>query len=320
MVHLIDRLAPLGFLLDRRSRVFTEGWGEDEHLSLFGTGLTAADPLPRLEVDWGRKEEHPGLRVRKASLTSPVAELLPHPARAITLEWLEPSQGTERIVVLLSAWNDETFDARRKLARLLALHGIGSLIADVAFYGRRRVYPGSRPAIGSVGDFALMGYTAVAEGRALVALATEMGNAGASGYSMGGNLAAYVSASMPRRIATAPLAASHGPGPVYLEGALRHAIDWKALGGREDAEGRLRDILGQASVLELPPLSHHPAAVIVAAERDGWVLPEFSRDLAGHWGAELRLVHGAGHGTLLWRRKDLLVDAIVDAFDRIDAV
>ncbi|MEX0756923.1 MAG: alpha/beta hydrolase family protein [Acidimicrobiia bacterium] len=317
MVHLIDRLAPLGFLLDRRSKVFAEGWGQDEHVALFGTGLTAADPLPTLDVAWGRKEEHPGFRLRRASMTSPVSDLLPHPARALTVEWIEPAQGTDRTVVLFPAWNDETFDARRKLARLLASRGIGSFIADIAFYGQRRLQPGNRPAIGSVGDFALMGYTAVAEGRALVALATESGAAGASGYSMGGNLAAYVSASMPRRIATAPLAASHGPGPVYLEGALRRAIDWKALGGRVDAVDRLRDVLGGASVLNLPSLAHHPAAVIVAAERDGWVLPEFSRDLAAHWGAELRLVHGAGHGTLLWRRKDVLADAILDSFHRI---
>lgn len=316
MVHLIDRLAPLGFLLDRRSKVFADGWGEDDHLALFASGLTAADPLPRLDVAWGRKEEHPGFRLRRATLTSPAAELLPLAARVLTVEWLEPAQGGTGTVVLFPAWNDESFDARRRLARLLVSHGIGSFIADIAFYGQRRLRPISQPAIGSVGDFAMMGYTAVAEGRALVALATEMGTAGVSGYSMGGNLAAYVSASIPRRIATAPLAASHGPAPVYLEGALRRAIDWKALGGRADAVERLRDILGGASVLNLPPLAHHPAAVIVAAERDGWVLPEFSRDLAAHWGAELRLVHGAGHGTLLWRRKDLLIGAIVDSFDR----
>jgi hypothetical protein len=231
---------------------------------------------------------------------------------------MEPAQGTERTVVLLPAWNDEGFDARRALATRLAGRGVGSFIADIPFYGQRRVRADSRPAIGSVGDFAVMGHGAVAEGRALVGLAAGMGRAGVSGYSMGGNLAAYVSASMPRAIATAPLAASHGPSPVYLQGALRRAIDWAALGGRHHAESRLDQLLGQASVLTLPPLAHHRAAVVVSAARDGFVLPAFSRDLAAHWDAELRTVARVGHGTLLWRHKDLLADAVRDSFDRLE--
>lgn len=316
-MHLIDRLAPIGFLLDRRSRVFAGGWGEPDRLRLLEQPLTAADPLPELDLDWGRKEEHKGFRLRRAAATSPVAHMLDPISRVLTVEWIEPAHGSDRTVVLLPAWNDEGVAVRRRIGRRLAERGISSLIADIAFYGSRRVQPEGRPAIGSVGDFALMGHSAVAEGRALVAFASTMGTAGVSGYSMGGNLAAHVSAAMPRDVASAPLAASHGPGPVYLEGALRRAIDWKALGGRPLAAERLGDLLAQASVLRLPPRRHHRSSVIVSAARDGFVLPAFSRDLAAHWGAELRTVAGAGHGTLLWRHSDVLVDAIEDSFDRL---
>ena len=316
-MHPIDFFAPVGFRLDRRSKVFVGGWGEAESLELFDRGLTAADPLPDLGLEWSRKEEHRGFRIRRSSVTSPAADLLPADARVMTVEWIEPSQGSDRIVVLLPAWNDERFAARRKFATALAAHGISSLIADIAFYGPRRIHPTSTPAVRTVGEFALMGYSAVAEARGLVATATAMGRGGVAGYSMGGNLAAHVSATVARPIATAPLAASHGPAPVYLRGALRRAIDWRALGNREEARTRLGDILTKASVLHLPPMAHHPAAVLVSAARDGFVLPEFSRDLAAHWGAELRTVHGAGHGTLLWRHRALLVEAIVDSFDRL---
>jgi hypothetical protein len=233
------------------------------------------------------------------------------------VEWIEPSQGSDRIVVLLPAWNDEHFTARRRFSSALAARGISSLIANIAFYGARRIHPISTPAIRTVGEFALMGYSAVAEARGLVATATSMGRGGVAGYSMGGNLAAHVSATVARPIATAPLAASHGPAPVYLRGALRRAIDWRALGDRDVARSRLEDILTKASVLHLPPMAHHPAAVLVSGARDGFVLPEFSRDLAAHWGAELRTVHGAGHGTLLWRHRPLLIEAIVDSFERL---
>lgn len=317
-IHLIDRLAPVGFRLDRRSRVFVDGWGDDEHLALFEAGLTAADPIPALEAEWSRKEEHAGYRVRRATVTSPVAHLLPTEARAMTVEWVEPGQGAERVVVLLPAWNDETFDVRRDFARRLSSRGVATLISDIPFYGRRRIHPDTGPAIRTVGDFALMGYGAVAEGRALVGLAGTLGQAGVSGFSMGGNLAAHVSATLPRSVATAPLAASHGPGPVYTAGAMRRAIVWQSLGGRQTALPRLRDLFEHASILHLPPMAHSPAAVLVAGARDGFVPLDLSRELAAHWGAELQVIQGAGHGMLLWRHRAVLVDAIVHAFDRLD--
>jgi pimeloyl-ACP methyl ester carboxylesterase len=317
--HVIDRLAPVGFLLDRRSKVFADGWGDERQLALFDEGLNASDPLPELDLEWGRKEEHIGFRVRRATFTSPVAAILEPDARVGTVEWIDPPQGSDRIVVLLPAWNDEGFDVRRRLAAMLAGRGVGSYVADIPFYGRRRVRPDSSPAVGSVAEFAAMGHGAVAEGRALVAAAGRIARAGVAGFSMGGNLAAYVSATMPRAVATAPLAASYGPAPVYLEGALRRAIDWKALGGERIARPRLQEFLGRASVLRLPALDHHPAAVIVCGGRDGFVPPDLSRQLAAHWRAELRTVDRAGHGTLLWRHKDVLVDAVHDAFGRVES-
>lgn len=316
-IHPIDRLAPLGFILDRRTRVFPGGWGSEEVLALWDEPVTAADPVPDIELEWGRKEEHTGYRLRRARTESPAAGSLPIDARVMTVEWIEPAQGGHRTVVLLPAWNDEGFEVRRKLAARLAEHGVGAYIADIPFYGQRRIQPDREPAVATVADFVLMGRVAVIEGRALLAHAARNAVPGVSGYSMGGNLAAYVSATTIRPIATAPLAASHGPAPVYLEGALRSGIRWAALGGRAVAEPRLRAILEKASVLALPPLPHHRSAVVVGGGRDGLVPVRLSRALAAHWEAELRVVEGVGHGTLLWRHPQLLVRAIVDSFDRM---
>lgn len=316
--HLLDRLAPIGFLLDRRSRVFPEGWGETDSLASFDRPLAPTDPITHPEVTWSRKEEHRGFRTRRAVFASPDAAILPEPARPVTVEWIDPAAGAERVVVLLPAWNDETFEVRRDLAGRLAGLRIGSLIADIPFYGARRVRPETGPAIGSVADFARMAHGAVSEARALLALASDLGFPGVAGFSMGGNLAAYASATVPMPVATAPLAASPSPGPIYADAALSGAVAWQALGGRASARDRLRTLLDRASVLHLPALPHHPAAVLVAGERDGFVPAGLSRDLAAHWGAELRVVEGAGHGWLLWRRKDVLVEAIADSFERLD--
>jgi hypothetical protein len=134
---------------------------------------------------------------------------------------------------------------------------------------------------------------------------------------MGGNTAAIVSSTLDIPLATAPLAASHSPGPVFLDGVLNRGIDWEALGGR-DQEQRLRDALTGVSVLDLDPKPHHAQAIVVRAASDGYIPASATQELVDHWqGSELRVLRG-GHASLIWFRKDQLTDAIVDAFNKMD--
>jgi predicted alpha/beta hydrolase family esterase len=105
---------------------------------------------------------------------------------------------------------------------------------------------------------------------------------------------------------------------VYLDGVLSNAISWDALGGRSEAT-RLREVLTSASVLRHEPKPHHAAAVLVAAEHDGFVPFSAAEALATHWGAELRIVLG-GHATALWRHRPRLAEAIAASFRRLDTV
>lgn len=317
--HPLDRLAAVAFrVTPRASTVFPEGWGDETQLDLLATPPVALEPAP-LDIVWSRKEEHPGYRVRRGQFLSPITALLPEPARLVPVEWIEPGAGGDRVCVLLPAWNDHGFAKRRRLAGVLAERGIATISFDIPLYGARRVGALDQQAIRTVSDFALMGFGAVHEAVSLAAHFRGEAVVGFSGYSMGGNLAALASAMVPFPVAIAPLAASHSPGPVYLDGVLRSAIGWEALGGRAHAADRLRAVLGSATVLSVPPADHHRAAVLVVAERDGFIPDSASRALAGHWpGAELRVVAGAGHATLLWRHSTALVSAIVDAFDRFD--
>ena len=139
---------------------------------------------------------------------------------------------------------------------------------------------------------------------------------GVSGYSMGGNIGAMVGATAGHPVAIAPLAASHSPGPVFLEGVISNGIQWAALGG-DDHKDRLREWLGAASVLKLPIPDWTQAAVIVAARGDGFVPPSAVTALHRHWpGSELRWRRG-GHATLLWRQRRALANAVADSFDRL---
>ena len=315
MRHPIDLLG--GTIVSRgpnRLRFFTNGWGDPAAIDAAGTPY--GDPLP-IPIEWVSDAAENGVRVSVGIFSSPV-ESLPQHARHGAVTRILPENGTDRIVVLMAAWNEHDSRARFGIARRLAQRGIGSIVLENPYYGIRRPGDHDGQPIRTVADFFRMGIGAVAEGRGLLTTVRDDGYIpGVAGYSMGGNVAALVSSTMPFGVATAPLAASYSPAPVYLDGALRGGIDWVALGGEETAEPRLRQILLRASVLDRPPSDHARHAVMVSARSDGYVPPEATQTLHSHWpGSDLRWVAG-GHATLLWMHKGALAQAIEDSFHRL---
>ncbi len=315
MIHPIDRAA--GLALARgpsRLRFFSQGWGDPELLAL--PPLAERDPEP-LPITWLSSETEPyGLVIEHGVFTSP-ADALPHRSLQGSVISVSPPEKTNRVVVLMPAWNEHDPKVRVSMAGHLARKGIRSIILENPYYGSRHPNPDHDQPIRTVSDFMVMGAAAVSEARGILTWFHEQGwDAGVSGYSMGGNTTALVAATMPVPVAVAPLAASHSPGPVFLDGTLRGGIAWDALGGRAQ-EGRLRSTLGSVSVLNIEPAPHTAHAVIVRASRDGYIPVSAVEALADHWrGSDLRVVRG-GHATAIWYRKDQLTDAIVDSFDRL---
>lgn len=315
MRHPIDRLG--GTIVSRgpdRLRFFTDGWGDLSAIQ--AADLPSGDPAP-IAIEWVSDTASGGIRISVGIFESPVA-MLPDHARHGAVTRILPVDGTDRMVVLMAAWNEHDSRARFGIARRLAKRGIGSLVLENPYYGIRRPTDHDGQPIRTVADFFRMGIGAVTEGRGLLATVREESLIpGVAGYSMGGNIAALVSSTMSFPVATAPLAASYSPAPVYLDGALRGGIDWAALGGESSAEPRLREALLRASVLDRPPPDHARHAVLVSARSDGYVPPEATRALHAFWpGSELRWV-GGGHATLLWMHKSALAAAIEDSFLRV---
>jgi hypothetical protein len=314
-MHPVDRVAGMALgWAPARSRLFSGGWGDPAALDLLD-GLEHLGPPAPIAPAWGPWERRRDLRLRRGAFPSPLVEL-PEASRTGHVLQVMPAAGTDRICLLMPAWNDHGYAARLALARRLVGHGIGSLLLENPYYGERRGAADRDPAIRTVADFALMGMGAIQEGRGLVAGLTPVHRVGVAGFSMGGNLAALVSATTQGPLATAPLAASHSPGPVYLDGILRAGIDWKALAGPADPEAELRRRLSAVSVLRVEPPDHVRHAVLVAARDDGFVPVDLTRALHRHWpGSELREVAG-GHATLWYGAKPVLARAVVDAFAR----
>ena len=316
MIHPLDRIA--GLALRRgpeRLKFFSEGWGDTTLID--PDAILSQDPTP-VPITWlSESLDTRGHTVSHGTFTSP-APHLPERSRIGTVVSVAPREATRKVVVLMPAWNEHDPKVRVAIAGLLADRGIKSIILENPYYGSRTPDPGVDQPIRTVADFMIMGGAAVNEARGiLTSFNAEGATVGVAGYSMGGNTAAIVTATLDFPIASAPLAASHSPGPVFLDGTLRGGIDWAALGGRSE-ETRLRATLGSASVLNVEPKPHTAHAVIVRAASDGYIPASATQQLVDHWpGSELRILSG-GHGTLVWYRKPQLALAIVDAFARLE--
>jgi hypothetical protein len=315
VIHPVDRAAGLAVAQGPdRLKFFAEGWGDEELLTPPSLPPDASSPITPIWLSERRTSS--GNLVRHGTYEAG-GEALPRRTRTGSLLSIEPQAEAHRTVILMAAWNEHDPKVRVALGQHLARRGIRSLIPENPYYGSRHPNPVVSQPIRTVADFMRMGIAAVTEGRGLLTwLRSTDQEIGISGYSMGGNVSAVIAASLDFPVAAAPLAASHSPGPVFLDGILRAGIAWDALGGG-DQEPRLREVLNSVSVLRIPPAPHVLRSVIVAARSDGYVPMSATRDLVNHWqGSELRVLPG-GHATLVWYRKAALADAIEASFDRM---
>lgn len=315
MMHPIDRAAAL---MTRRGpsrlRVFPGGWGNPDCVALLDRPDLMLDEVPVLDISWTPRKHLADRVVRDG--TFPAVTDVPEPSRTAAIRLIEPPRGADRLCLLVAAWNDHGYTTREQLAAELLGLGIGSLILEIPYYGSRRIVGPETSPIPTVADFARMGLGTVMEGRALLHHFRGDYQMGVSGYSMGGNIGALIGAAAGFPVAMAPLAASHSPGPVFLDGVISNGIDWDALGGR-DQETALRKALTSASVLAIPPPDWSSSAVLVAGRSDGFVPQEATEALHRHWpGSELRMRPG-GHATLLWQQRPVLARAIADSFDNV---
>jgi hypothetical protein len=314
-MHPIDRIAAV--MIRRgpeRLRIFPGGWGDEKYVAQLDHIGTLQTSAPALEISWGPTKHLADRTVRDGRFAA-ISDV-PAAAGTATIRIVEPAHGTTRLCLLMAAWNDHGYNTRQQLSNELLKRGIGSLILEIPYYGSRRLVGSDDQPIQTVADFARMGLGAVTEGRALLAHFRKDYQMGVSGYSMGGNIGALVGAAAGFPVAMAPLAASHSPGPVFLDGVISNGIQWQALGGRQQ-ERRLREALTAASVLRLPSPKWSDSAVLVAARGDGFIPTSAVEQLHQHWpGSELRWRPG-GHATLLWRQRAVLADAVADSFDRV---
>jgi hypothetical protein len=321
-MHLLDFVFGLAA---RGPRFFQDGWGDRALCEAMDPQALSRRRIPRLDVRLGPvRREHGGL-LQDGTFESPEARL-PACASTARVRLLLPEGGARAVALHLAASGDQGFGVRLRFAAPLLERGIGALVLENAYYGARRPANQPRHAYRSISDLHLMGAATFQEGRALLRWLREdraVPLVGVTGYSMGGQFSAMVGASVPFPCAIVPVAAPCSPDTVLREGVLHHVAEWAAIVGDaadpDAAKEELLAHLAKFSVTALPPPVWPLAAIVVGTAGDGVVPPAEMERIARHWGAELRWLP-AGHVSAVLRHRGDMRQAVIDAFDRLEAL
>ena len=298
--------------LSRRLGCFPGGFGDGSILeSAFEREVRPEPEVPAIR--WTRARVHGPLRISEGFFDS-ADELLPPESRTARVCLLEPRAGEARaLAVVLAAWNDQGFDARRRICLPAVREGVACLLLENPFYGGRRRVGQRGSCIGTVSDFVAMGRAVVRESHALLAWAGAQGYEarGVVGYSMGGQMAAMSAALAPWPVHVVAMAPAVTPASVFIDGPLRRDVAWDAL--RDGGEARLEAVLRSLSVLSLPVVWAPSWATLVGTRHDAIVPPGDALAIARHWGTSVRWLED-GHVSAIALRGHALSQAVIDTF------
>jgi hypothetical protein len=192
-------------LLDRlyasqsnRLLFFKDGWGDLPRIREIYRAGSHLGPPQHIEVRWEETLENGTVLLRRGAFLSPYTDLpLPAESRTSFFELVLPPKASRETPICMhfAATGDEGFARRRHAFALPLLRkGIGSLILENPYYGRRRPPGQHKKMLNRFSDLWAMGGAAVEEGRSLMQWLRREGyeRLGVCGISMGGSMAARV--------------------------------------------------------------------------------------------------------------------------------
>jgi len=306
---------------------FKDGWGDLPRLrEIMRKGDNPGATRP-IEVVWGETRETKDTVSRQGEFLSPYREMpLPRESEQAFFELVMPRKATPAtpVCIHLAATGDEGFSRRRQFFALpLLKYGIGSLILENPYYGKRRPAGQQKKMLNLFSDLAAMGGAAAEEGRSLLLWLKEQGyeKTGICGVSMGGSIAARVAALEESPVAMIGCLAAHSASVVFTEGLLSRYLAWDVLDSQlekgENALAFMREFLDITNLTRLPAPRKPRASFLVAAKNDGYVLPPSAALLHTHWSGSTMHWLRTGHvGAFLFHRRHFLA-AIRNAFARL---
>ncbi len=324
MTSLLDRL----YARHSNSLLFfTDGWGDLPLLQeLHHVGYRKGPPRT-IEIVWEDVEEKGGASYRRGSFASPFTDLpLPEESKNAYVELVLPRKASPETPICMhfAATGDEGFSRRRRTFALpLLKEGIGSLILENPYYGRRRPAGQQKKMLNRFSDLMAMGGAAVEEGLSLLGWLRREGHTrlGVCGISMGGSMAAQVAVHAEKQVAMIGCVTAHSASAVFTEGILKHYLDWETLNreieGGIQAIDLMRQFLDTTDIRRFPPPKRPETAFLVAARYDAYIPRSSAEMVHTHWsGSTMRWLESGHVGAFLFHRRDFLA-AIRDAFARL---
>ena len=232
MTSMLDRLYASH---SNRLLFFKDGWGDLPRLREIRSdrqpSRTASTDRGLLGGDRGDGTA----LLPPGAFLSPYTDLpLPPESRTAFFELVLPRNSSRKtpICIHFAATGDEGFARRRRaLALPLLRDGIGSLILENPYYGRRRPPGQHKKMLNRFSDLWAMGGAAVEEGRSLMQWLRREGyeRLGVCGISMGGSMAARVAVLEEAPVAMIGCVTAHSASAVFTEGILKNYLAWEVL-------------------------------------------------------------------------------------------
>ncbi|MCK9363928.1 MAG: alpha/beta hydrolase family protein [Syntrophales bacterium] len=314
MTSILDRVYAKH---SNRLLFFKDGWGDLPRLrELMQKGDDHGAPRP-IDVVWEKTLETKEAVLRQGEFLSPYNALpLPGESKKAFFELaLPPDASPETPICLhLAATGDEGFSRRRALFALpLLKSGIGSLILENPYYGKRRPAGQQKKMLNHFSDLVTMGGAAAEEGRSLLRWLREEGykKLGVCGISMGGSIAARVAVLEESPVAVIGCLTAHSASVVFTEGVLSRYLAWdvlnRELGKGEKAREFMREMLDLTNLTRFPAPRKPEAAFLVAAKIDAYVPRSSAALLHSHWpGATMQWIRTGHVGAFLFHRRHFL--------------
>lgn len=320
MTSLLDRLYAR---ISNRRLFFRGGWGDLSPLRAVQSQGFDPGPTRKIEIAWDREDHADGVILKQGQFLSPYeGPGLPEESRNAYVEWVMPKGSSKETPICLhfAATGDEGFTRRRSaFARPLARAGVGSLILENPFYGKRRPAGQHSKMLRYFSDLWTMGVATIQEGRSLSWWLYEQGYAAQAscGISMGGHMAAKVGVLSDVPMAIACSVTPHSAAAVFTEGLLKNYCDWHTLGKGLNGDGNAFDLMKEflhLTDIRLLSFPVKPQGIfMLGAKKDAYIPQGSVQLLHEHWpGSTLRWIDSGHVGAFLFCRKHYLT-AIMDA-------
>lgn len=314
--YLLDEGAGLAYLTKvPHFQVFPQGWGASYSQLQDIYSIKPLHPLAHLKIRWSPAKRDGSVLYKEGEFRVPQSEDLPEGIRDAHFRFICPTYPSMKLCLILAGWGEHGYNLRMRLARALYEKGIGSLLLENPYHGRRIVPGRAGTPVLTVAEAGHLVHAAAYEGRGLLHYFKKQGyKVGVAGFSMGGTIAAWISLRNPYPLPTTLMAAPYSPEVGLCDGIMRRGIVWGKLSKLKDPEGKLRKLLGRVSLLDFPPPKKSRRIIMLAARHDRIIPPESVRAFHEHWPtSELRWRPG-GHISMWLFDVASMVDAIVDSF------